>query len=160
MPDRSLDSLSTDCYPLATEWIARVVARGVAVLIVQTSRTLAEHQANLAAGTSGTTRSMHLPRHLRWPAGHLLLDVDREKADALDLAPYEVYQLYGPDKLQWDATHPVWGILGEECERVGLRWGGRWRVPFDPGHGELIVPWKAHYLAAERARPWPDSRTV
>lgn len=28
-------------------------------------------------------------------------------------------------------------ILGRIAERLGLTWGGRWKVPFDPGHYEL-----------------------
>jgi len=161
VPDRSLDSLSAACYVKACEWIARITARGVAVKILQTSRTLAEHQANLAAGTSGTSLSLHLPRSARARTLDGLSPMtDLDKADALDLAPYEIYQLSGSDKLQWDAGHPAWAIIGEECERVGLRWGGRWRTPFDPGHGELILPAKAHLVVAERARPWPTFRTA
>ena len=161
MPDRSLDSLSAAFYSPACEWIARVTARGVAVLIVQTSRTTAEHQINLAVGTSGTSLSWHLPRRLRMPTLLGLdptLGADIDKADALDLAPYDVYQLHGPDKLRWDPQDPAWSIIGEEAERLGLRWGGRWREPFDPGHAELVLPVKRQYLVAERARPWPTFR--
>jgi hypothetical protein len=130
-------------------------------MIIQTSRTMAEHQVNLASGTSGTSFSLHLPRLLRWPLSAGPLDArDRNKADAMDLAPYDQYQLHGPDKLKWDGTDPAWGIIGEEAERLGLRWGGRWKQPFDPGHVELLLPWKADLLAAERARPWPVFRTA
>lgn len=155
MPDRSLDSLSSEFKPLAFEWIARVTTRGIPVMIIQTSRTQAEHQVNLLNGTSGTSLSLHLPRKMRWPMDQVLLPSEREKSDALDLAPYDHYQLHGPDKLQWDTTDPAWGVIGEEAERLGLRWGGRWLKPFDPGHGELVLPWKAHYLAEERSRRWP-----
>ena len=156
IPDRSLDSLSSDFYPLACEWVARVTARGVAVMIVQTSRTMEEHRVNLLNGTSGTNLSSHLPRLMRWRWAVTPLEVgDSEKSDAMDIAPYEQYQLHGPDKLRWNAKDPAWGVIGEEAERVGLRWGGRWQQPFDPGHGEFILPWKAHYLAAERERPFP-----
>ena len=154
--DRSLDSLSRECYALACEWIARVTARGVASMIVQTGRTMAEHQINLANGTSGTSLSSHLPRIMRWRYDLAALEaVDADKSDALDIVPYELFQLHGPDKLQWDTKDPVWGIIGEEAERVGLRWGGRWLKPFDPGHGELWLSWKEQYRAVELARPWP-----
>ncbi len=33
------------------------------------------------------------------------------------------------------APYPRLGKLGES---LGLRWGGRWKVPFDPGHYEFI----------------------
>lgn len=162
MPDRSLNSLSSQFYPYACEWVARVTARGVAVMIIQTGRTLAEHQANLDAGTSATTLSLHLPRSVRRVtlAGMVgVYDFDDDKADAMDLAPYEQYNLHGPDKLKWDALDPAWGVLGQEAERIGLRWGGRWRRPFDPGHAELSVPAKAALIAEERTRPWPSFRT-
>lgn len=159
MNDRSLDSLSSAFYVSACEWVARVTARGVAVMIVQTSRTATEHAANLAAGTSGTSFSLHLPRRLRVSTLKGLpedeLGMDAEKADAMDIAPYEIYQAHGPDKLNWNADDPAFGIIGEEAERVGLRWGGRWRFPRDPGHAELLLPVKLQYIAEERSRPWP-----
>lgn len=160
MAERSLDALTSPFYLLACEWIARVTARGVAVMIVQTRRTMVEHQANLAAGTSGTSLSLHLPRSLR-PAtvvGVQTLTVDFGKADAMDLAPYDQYNLHGPDKLKWDSKDPAWGVIGEEAEKLGLRWGGRWKSPFDPGHAELALPSKHQLLVAERARPWPTFR--
>jgi hypothetical protein len=54
-------------------------------------------------------------------------------ARACDLAPYDVYRLHGPDKLQWDAGDPVWDTFGELAEGVGLLWGGRWAFK-DMGH--------------------------
>lgn len=165
MPDRSLDSLSSAFYPLACQLIARVTARGVAVLIVQTARSLAEHQANLTAGTSGTTYSLHLPRRLRpstMANAHGIPTVlgDSDKADAIDLAPYEQYLRSGPDKINWDGRSREFGIIGEEAERLGLRWGGRWLSPYDPGHAELLLPSKQTYLIAERQRPWPTRPTA
>lgn len=162
MPDRSLDSLSSAFYPKACEWIARVTARGVAVMISQTSRTEAEHAANLAKGTSSTSRSPHLPRRLRLStlAGAPQSVGDLEKSDAMDLVPFEQYQLHGPDKLQWDAYDPAFAIIMQEAERLGLRSGGRWRDPFDPGHAELVLPIRVALLAEERRRPWPTFRAA
>jgi D-alanyl-D-alanine carboxypeptidase len=158
MPDRSLDSLSGDFYPLACELIARVVARGVAVMVVQTGRTLKEQEDALNHGTSGTRLSLHLPRYLRWNMALPLIDPN--KVDAIDLVPYEIYQHHGPDKVQWDGLDPAFGVIGEEAERLGLRWGGRWLKPYDPGHAEYLLPWKEQYIADERARPWPKFRNA
>lgn len=36
---------------------------------------------------------------------------------------------------QWDNI-VLWRKIGVIGERLGLRWGGRWRHPFDPGHFE------------------------
>jgi len=133
--DRALDSLSSDFKPLAIEVLARLVERGICVLIVQTSRTVAEHQANLANGTSKTAHSKHLPRRLR---RLVTRTADNDKADAIDLCPYAIYQLHGPDKLQWDDADPAWAVIGELGEALGLRWGGRWKDPHDPGHLEYV----------------------
>jgi hypothetical protein len=137
MMDRSLDSLSSDFKPLAIEVLARLVERHICVLIVQTSRTLAEHKINLANGTSSTLRSKHLPRSMR---GFETGTADDHKADAIDLCPFDEYQLHGPDKLMWNAADPAWVEIGDVGEMLGLRWGGRWKNPHDPGHLEYVFP--------------------
>jgi hypothetical protein len=105
------------------------------VLIVDTLRTSEEHAENLKNGTSKATFSKHLPRYLRGKPSIVLSDSG--KSDAMDIAPYEVYALHGPDKLKWDVSDPVWKVIGEIVESVGLTWGGRWKSPHDPGHMEL-----------------------
>ena len=114
---RKLDDLSLRFKPLAIELLARLVEAGIPVLVVDTLRTQAEHATNLAKGVSWTTHSKHLD------------------GDAIDVCPYEVYQATGPDKLAWDATHPIWLKIGTIGETLGLRWGGRWKQQ-DLGHFE------------------------
>ena len=103
--------------PLAIELLARCAEAGLAVMIVDTLRTPEEHAANLARGVSWTERSKHLT------------------GDAIDVAPYSIYQLHGADKLQWDNADPAWLAIGRIGEALGLRWGGRWRQK-DMGHFE------------------------
>ena len=131
---RALADLSSAFRPLACDVLAQLVERQCLVLISDTLRTLAEHRINLANGTSHTQLSKHLPRVLR---GFALTDPDAEKSDAIDLVPWEVWQAHGPDKLAWDPAHPTFAVIGEIGEALGLRWGGRWRSPYDPGHLEL-----------------------
>lgn len=116
---RALDDLSPAFKPLAIELLARLVEARIPVLIVDTLRTPAEHQANLAAGVSWVTHSKHLD------------------GDAIDICPYEVYKLDGPDKLQWSSTHAIWQRIGTIGESLGLRWGGRWTVR-DMSHFERV----------------------
>src|SRR5712691_2249664 len=123
--DRALDSLSSDFEPVIFQVLARLVERQIAVLIVQTSRTADEQQANLIDGTSHIRLSKHLPRKLRGLKFGVLND---EKSDAIDLCPYDLYQLHGPRKLAWNANEAAWRIIGEIGERLGLRWGGRWEI--------------------------------
>lgn len=140
--DRALDSLSSDFKPILIDVLARLVERGIAVMIVQTSRTAAEHAANLTSGASAVSVSKHEPRKLR---GHISGTADDTKADAIDLCPYSTYQLKGEDKLQWsDDDSPeaqaAFAAIGEIGEAHGLRWGGRWTSPHDPGHLEYLFP--------------------
>jgi len=116
---RALDDLSPRFKPLAMELLARCVEAHIPVLVVDTLRTPAEHAANLANGVSWTVRSKHLD------------------GDAIDIVPYSVYDLHGPGKLQWDAGDPIWQKLGAIGERLGLRWGGRWKQK-DMGHFEYV----------------------
>src|SRR5712691_7936230 len=134
--DRALDSLSSDFEPVIFQVLARLVERQIAVLIVQTSRTADEQQANLINGTSHIRLSKHLPRKLRGLKFGVLND---EKSDAIDLCPYALYQLHGPDKLQWSAIDPAWRVIGDVGEMLGLRWGGRW-ASADLGHLEWLFP--------------------
>ena len=132
---RKLDDLSSEFRPLAFEVLARLAERQTLVMIVDTLRTEAEHQANLAAGTSSAPRSKHLPRTLRgWSPQH----PDAQKSDAIDLVPFDIWQASGPDKISWDTKHPTFAVIGEIGESLGLRWGGRWKKPHDPGHLEFV----------------------
>jgi hypothetical protein len=94
------------------------------VQIIDVLRTVEEQKVNLAKGVSATMNSRHLPQP---PSG---------LSHAIDLCPYSIYALHGPDKLQWDSSDPVWGIMGPIGEALGLRWGGRWKHPYDVGHFE------------------------
>lgn len=108
-----LDDLSTRFRPLACELIARIVEAKIDVRIIETLRT-AERQAELIEqGVSWTVKSKHI-------AG-----------EAIDLAPTAVLALKG-----WAPGHSHWRIMGEIGERLGLRWGGRWKIP-DCAHFEL-----------------------
>jgi hypothetical protein len=129
-----------------------LLERQIPVLISQTSRTLAEHNDNLANGSSRVGRSKHLPRRLR---GLIVGSAEDDKADAIDIVPFELYQLHGPDKLAWvERATPesiaAFKAIGEIGESLGLRWGGRWTDPHDPGHLEFLLP-------GERYRDIPQS---
>lgn len=150
--NRSLNALSSQFRPLVFELLARLTERGVAVQIVQTLRTPEQHAANLASGASKVSKSKHLPRRLRG-AIEPFDPANLDKADAIDICPYETYQLHGPDKLKWNTEDPAWDVIGEIAESLGLRWGGRWKDPHDPGHAELILSEHDRLLAAkERLR--------
>lgn len=116
---RALNDLSPRMKPLAMELIARCVEAGIMVMIVDTSRTPEEQAANVAKGVSWTLKSKHLT------------------GDAIDICPFSLYDLTGPDKLQWDGGDPVWRRIGAIGESLGLKWGViKHGVQVDPGHFE------------------------
>ena len=124
------------------ELLARLTEHVVPILIVQTSRTVEEHETNLANGASRVSRSKHLPRRIR---GVIEGSAEDDKADAIDLVPFEVFELHGADKLAWTETATpesmaAFAMIGVIGEGLGLRWGGRWTQPHDPGHLEWLFP--------------------
>jgi len=124
---RALDDLDVRFRPLAIELIARVVEAGIAVMIIDTLRTPAQHAINLANGTSWTAHSKHVD------------------GLAIDLCPFLIYDLHGADKLQWKTDDPAWDTMGAIGERLGLRWGGKW-TQRDLGHFEMtgVLPAPKH----------------
>lgn len=124
---RALNDLSDEFRPLAVEFLARTIEAGIPVMLVDTLRTAEEQAENIRKGVSWTKNSKHLT------------------GDAIDVVPYSHYDLIGPDKLQWDASDPIWLKLGLIGEAIGLIWGGRWgRAPGstakpDLGHFERRI---------------------
>ena len=106
---RALHDLSDTFRPLACELLARCVEAKIPVMIIDTLRTEAEQADNIAKGVSG---------------------------DAIDIAPYAVFDIGGRNELQWDSDADVWTQIGAIGESVGLRWGGRWEQR-DLGHFEV-----------------------
>jgi hypothetical protein len=46
----------------------------------------------------------------------------------------------------WDNVY-LWKKIGAEGEKLGLRWGGRWRSPYDPAHFEWTGGLTTYHLA-------------
>jgi peptidoglycan LD-endopeptidase CwlK len=119
---RKLDDLSPKFKPKAIELLARCVEAGIPTMIIDTLRMKEEQAENIRKGVSWTMKSNHLA------------DLDG-KSNAIDVCPYDVYQVHGPDKLLWDGNDPVWAKIGAIGEALGLTWGGRW-AKRDLGHFE------------------------
>lgn len=115
--DRSLDHLTPAFRLQAFEFLARCCAEGIPILVVETLRSAEAHAEDVANGRSWVKHSKH------------------QDGIAMDVAPYETYQLHGPDKLQWDSGDPVWERIALIAEKVGLRSGYRWHQK-DAGHVE------------------------
>lgn len=110
---------------VAMEFLARLTESHIPVAIINVLRTPEEQADNLAKGVSWTSKSLHLPQP---PDGRSL---------AMDICPYAQFEIHGANKLQWDASDPVWDKIGNLAESLGLRWGGRWQQR-DMGHVEWV----------------------
>lgn len=115
---RKLDDLHPAFRPAAFELIARLTESLIPVMIITTSRTQSEQEDAVRRGVSWTRKSKHL---------HGL---------AIDLCPYDQFQLHGPDKLKWDDSDPVWQRMGAVATNrlPVLVWGVRFK---DGRHGDL-----------------------
>lgn len=124
------------------ELIARCAEQGIPLMIINTLRTSAEQEANIKNGVSWTKNSRHLPAP-HWASCMKSVGPSFDcscpnagKSRAIDICPYSIFQLDGPDKLKWDSDSPVWETIGRIGESLGLKWGGRW-TKRDMGHFEL-----------------------
>ena len=115
---RSLNDLSDRMRPRVFEFLARLTEAQIPVAIVDTLRTVEEQAQNVFKGVSWTMNSKHLT------------------GDAIDVCPWATWDAHGPDKLNWDASDPVWQRIGKIGEACGLLWGGRWQKTPDLGHFE------------------------
>lgn len=55
----------------------------------------------------------------------------------------------------WD-NRPLWLKIGVIGESLGLRWGGRWKSPYDPGHFEWSGPYTSNELVKGLFPPVPN----
>lgn len=147
---RDLDLLHPDILPMAYKFLALCVEARIMIVIVETWRSTEAHEEDVKNGSSWVKKSKHQNtitkkidlsmEVLEAPLSQLTV---YPAALAIDVAPYDQYQLHGPNKLQWDGNDPVWLRLGKIGESVGLKWGGRWEtVPPDMAHFQ--APFKHH----------------
>ena len=89
--------------------------KGIELAVVETYRTAAKQNEYKTLGQkytrSGAGRSKH------------------QYGMAVDVVPLEDSMAQWDDKTLWKKV----GVIGES---LGLRWGGRWRTLYDPGHFE------------------------
>jgi hypothetical protein len=97
------------------ELIANCKAKGIELAVVETYRTVAKQNEYKQLGKIYTRSSGGRSRHQYG----LAVDV----VPVIDSVP------------SWH-NEAVWRKVGAVGEKLGLRWGGRWRHPYDPGHFE------------------------
>ena len=90
-------------------------AKGIELAVVETYRTHAKQHEYKTMGKSYTSSGAGKSKH--------------QYGLAIDIVPIV------NDVAVWDNT-ALWRKVGVAGEKLGLRWGGRWRKPYDPGHFE------------------------
>ena len=98
-----------------TELVRRCKAAGIRLAIVESYRTPSKQAEYFAMGPQYTNTGGGKSRH--------------QYGVAVDVVPLV------NAKAVWNNRH-LWRKIGMIGEQLGLRWGGRWRVLYDPGHFE------------------------
>jgi len=134
----TLDDICPKVRPFIFRALALMTMRGVHVTVTDILRTKEEQEHNIATGHSWTMNSKHLPQN-KCEACHQLTNSQGTLglSHALDVAVYSEWARVGVKKLEWNASHPDWAIVGECVKQAGLRWGGDWKVR-DLAHMELF----------------------
>lgn len=90
-------------------------SKGIELAVVETYRTVAKQNEYRKLGKIYTRSSGGRSKH--------------QYGLAIDIVPMI------DSVAQWDNI-ALWKKVGVVGEKLGLRWGGRWRHPYDPGHFE------------------------
>ena len=107
--------------------IAMCKAKGIELAIVESYRTHAKQNEFKAMGKNYTRSSGGKSRH--------------QYGLAVDVVPVI-------DSIaQWDNSK-LWRKVGVIGEQLGLRWGGRWKSLYDPGHFEWTGGLSSYHLSA------------
>jgi peptidoglycan L-alanyl-D-glutamate endopeptidase CwlK len=110
--------------------------KGIDLAVVETFRTHAKQHEYKSMGKKYTNSSAGRSRH--------------QYGLAVDVVPMV------DSTAVWDNV-VLWRKVGVIGEKIGLRWGGRWRKPFDPGHFEWTGGLTSSHLAAGELPVVPES---
>jgi peptidoglycan L-alanyl-D-glutamate endopeptidase CwlK len=120
--DRGALPMITDLdalHPIFRDRVAALIkackARGIELAVVETYRTPAKQHEYQTMGRQYTSSGAGKSKH--------------QYGLAIDLVPLV------NNAAVWDNT-ALWRKVGTVGEKLGMRWGGRWRKPYDPGHFE------------------------
>ena len=117
-------------HPVFRDKIERLIiaceAKGIRLAVVETYRTHAKQNEYKSMGKKFTRSGGGSSKH--------------QYGLAVDLVPIV------RDTAQWH-NDQLWKKIGTIGEQLGLRWGGRWRNPYDPGHFEWTGGLTSTHLA-------------
>jgi len=107
--------------------IQKCKAKGITLDIVESYRTRAKQSEYYSMGRKYTRSTGGKSKH--------------QYGLAVDLVPIV------KGLAVWD-NDVLWKKIGVEGEKLGLRWGGRWKSPYDPAHFEWTAGLTTYQLAA------------
>jgi hypothetical protein len=107
--------------------ITKCKAKGIELAIVETYRTHAKQREYKTMGKKYTASRAGQSKH--------------QYGLAVDVVPIV------NSVAVWDNAN-LWRKIGVAGEKLGLRWGGRWRDPYDPGHFEWTGGLTSYHLGA------------
>lgn len=116
---RKLEDLRSDVQEKAEKFLSIAKGMGIDVLITCTYRSNEEQAILYAQGRTspGKIVTYALPGESKHN--------NVEGGDPASLA-FDVVPLIG-GKPMWDASNPVWKVLGSIGKSVGLKWAGDWK---------------------------------
>jgi hypothetical protein len=119
------------------ELIAKCKSQGIELSIVESYRTHAKQSEYKGMGRKYTSSKAGRSKH--------------QYGLAVDLVPIV------DSVAVWDNS-ALWRKIGITGEKLGLRWGGRWRKPYDPGHFEWTSGLTSSQLTAGYFPPVPKQK--
>lgn len=132
--DRGSIPMITDLnslHPFFRDQVSKLIAkckdRGIELAVVETYRTHAKQHEYKTMGRKYTTSQAGQSKH--------------QYGLAVDVVPVV------NSKPVWNSA-VLWRKIGAAGEKLGLRWGGRWSDPYDPGHFEWTGGLTSRHLSA------------
>jgi hypothetical protein len=121
-----LNALHPHFRELVQMLVAECKAKGIELAVVESFRTRAKQNEYRSMGKKYTRSAGGSSKH--------------QYGLAVDVVPMV------DSVAVWDNL-ALWRKVGLTGEKLGLRWGGRWRHPFDPGHFEWTQGLSSQQLA-------------
>lgn len=126
---RDLNHLRKDVREKAELLLSKTSAIGINLLITCTYRSN-EEQADLYA-IGRTAKGKIVTNALPGESKHNNMEGGAPASLAFDVVPLVA------GKPMWDASNPVWQVVGSLGESVGLKWAGRWKRMREYPHFEI-----------------------
>ena len=132
-----LDALHPFFRDKVRELIVRCKKQGIELAVVETYRTHAKQNEYRSMGKNYTNSSGGKSKH--------------QYGLAVDVVPVV------KGNAVWNNAN-LWRKVGMTGEKLGLRWGGRWRRPYDPGHFEWTGGLTSVHLASGLLPAIPEAK--